>query len=109
MNCDDCKLQFKHKGNCENLENEDASDTDTYYSLTIKSETLARLIQRQQLSIADLHCMDSSTKQFIQGVLLQCILCKTVQSKMVNSNKQFNSNLMSVTEDISMRKIKNLA
>lgn len=106
MNCDDCKLQFKHKGNCENLENEDASDSEIYYSLTIKSETLARLIQRQQLSIADLHCMDGSTKQFIQGVLLQCILCKTVQSQMVTQIK--NSNLIPVKKDISMTKNKNL-
>lgn len=79
MDCNNCETLFNQKSTAENLGDKD-SENEKYYSLTIKSGTLARLIQRQHLTIADLHCMNIDTKLFIQNVLLQCILCKTVQN-----------------------------
>ena len=76
MDCTHCDIGFKQQTS-ENVNGEN----EKYYSLTIKSGTLARLMQRQHLNIADLHCMNADTKQFIQSVLLQCILCKTVQNQ----------------------------
>ncbi|GHB65728.1 hypothetical protein GCM10008107_13450 [Psychrosphaera saromensis] len=85
MNCDNCEVKFRQdepkKSSLDCKEDSEKYDSEKYYSLTIKSSTLARLIQRQNLTIADLHCMSNDTKQFIQNVLLQCILCKTMQSE----------------------------
>jgi hypothetical protein len=85
MNCDNCEVKFRQnahkKGSLDLGDDSENYDAEKYYSLTIKSSTLARLIQRQNLTIADLHCMSNDTKQFIQNVLLQCILCKTMQSE----------------------------
>lgn len=80
MNCDKCELHCKQEPLKNGVSYED-DDNEKYYSLTIKAGTLARLIQRQNLNISDLHCMSSDTKAFIQHVLLQCILCKTVQNQ----------------------------
>ncbi len=80
MNCDKCELHCKPEPRQNDIGCGD-EDSEKYYSLTIKAGTLARLIQRQNLNISDLHCMSSDTKAFIQHVLLQCILCKTVQNQ----------------------------
>jgi len=81
MNCDTCELTFNSTKSINRLDKRaNTGDTEKHYTLSIKADTLARLIQRQHLTIADLHCMNGDTKQFIQNVLLQCILCKTVQS-----------------------------
>ena len=81
MNCDHCELTFNPTKPINRLDKRvNIGEAEKHYTLSIKAETLARLIQRQHLTIADLHCMNGDTKQFIQDVLLQCILCKTVQS-----------------------------
>lgn len=82
MNCDTCELTSRTNKSINRLDiSMSDGEAEKHYTLTIKSETLARLIQRQHLNIADLHCMNGDTKQFIQSVLLQCILCKTLQSQ----------------------------
>jgi hypothetical protein len=82
MNCDTCELTLEPNNSISRLDSSlNTTEIEKHYTLSINSETLARLIQRQQLTIADLHCMNGDTKQFIQSVLLQCILCKTLQSQ----------------------------
>ena len=82
MNCDTCEVNLTSTKNARGLDKRvKDGDAEKHYSLSIKADTLARLIQRQHLTIADLHCMNNDTKQYIQDVLLQCILCKTVQNQ----------------------------
>ncbi|NVK23433.1 MAG: hypothetical protein HWE10_00760 [Gammaproteobacteria bacterium] len=58
--------------------------------LEMKPESLARLLQTQQLTIDDFQCADNKTKQFVQAVLLNCIVCsscaatKPVKKKLIN-------------------------
>lgn len=70
--CNHCDVKTD-KRECDRVTQLDVASCN----IEIKAEALARLIQTNQLTINDFKCEDVHTKQFVQAVMLNCIVCRS--------------------------------
>ena len=82
--CNNCSVPHEQKM-CHRV----TELSNEYRPLEIKSDVLAHLIQTQQLTIDDFKCPDKTTKQYIQAVMLNCILCKATEGVVTKSANHF--------------------
>lgn len=83
--CNSCRVTSEKRA-CERVSQLEVGSC----KVEIKPEALARLIQTGQLTINDFKCEDNHTKQFVQAVMLNCIVCRSSADHEVNQRSQSN-------------------